>query len=398
MFTGIKRIIGQNLRQIKNHLLSSIDYIRFCYHNYKYRFSRIQWNYVIFDHNLGGGATQFLNEKLDNDWEFRKQAILIRYLDQSRGYKVDIIQNRNVSSYMVPSYNRIKMLLSKFNFSCIFVNELFEYENIYRWLALLEELKEQKNCDLIYLLHDYYCICPVASLAVNSERFCNLDYDCGACLKKVNYDLTTYGDIREWRKNWKNFLTQCTKIIAFSKDTKKRIQDVYGDIPVDIIPHTIYKELRKVKVKKNNTHILHVGILGNLSKIKGVDIIKQMIEYVRLSELPIRFILIGDVYGENITESSKFCKTGKYSREELPQILEKNKIDIVFVASVIPETFSYTTHEAVMMNIPIACFDLGAQAECVKEYDKGIIIPRIDYKVAVQSLLTYLEETNNVRL
>ena len=396
MISRFKRKVGCCLRQLKNYLKAYIDYGRLCYDSHKNRYNTTQWSYVVFDHNMGGGATQFLNDRLDNVFEFRQQTIVIRYLNYIKGYKIEFIKDRSLYGYIVPSYKKINKLLRKFAYKKIFVNELFEYENVYRWLELLKTLKAEKSCELVYLLHDYYCICPMASLALNSEKYCELKYNCDQCLKNSeNYDWDLYGNIYDWREQWKNFLEQCTQIVAFSEDTQRRVQSIYGDISIDIIPHKIYKELRKVEIKKKGQQVLNVGILGSLSRIKGVYIVRQMIEYAQLRKLPIKFILVGEIYGDAITESAKFSKTGKYKREELPKIIEKNEIDIVFVASVIPETFSYTTHEAIMMNIPVICFDLGAQAEYVKQYKKGLIIPKIDYQVAVESLLAYWEEIKN---
>lgn len=37
------------------------------------------------------------------------------------------------------------------------------------------------------------------------------------------------------------------------------------------------------------------------------------------------------------------------------------------------ETFSYTTAEAINLGYPVMCFDMGGQADQVKNYKKGII-------------------------
>jgi glycosyltransferase involved in cell wall biosynthesis len=52
-----------------------------------------------------------------------------------------------------------------------------------------------------------------------------------------------------------------------------------------------------------------------------------------------------------------------------------------------PETFSYVTEEAMDMGLPIACFDLGAPAERVRGYAKGVVIERIDARAALDAML-----------
>ena len=54
--------------------------------------------------------------------------------------------------------------------------------------------------------------------------------------------------------------------------------------------------------------------------------------------------------------------------------MEDYQVDIVLIPSIWPETFSYTTEEAIKMDLPVAVFDLGAPAERVRTYNKGLIL------------------------
>ena len=47
---------------------------------------------------------------------------------------------------------------------------------------------------------------------------------------------------------------------------------------------------------------------------------------------------------------------------------------MIFASSIIPETFGYTLSEAMSLNIPIVCYDLGAQANRVSKYKHGRVI------------------------
>ena len=40
-----------------------------------------------------------------------------------------------------------------------------------------------------------------------------------------------------------------------------------------------------------------------------------------------------------------------------------------------PETFSYTTHEAVATGLPVLAFDIGAQGETVARVPNGVPVP-----------------------
>ena len=70
----------------------------------------------------------------------------------------------------------------------------------------------------------------------------------------------------------------------------------------------------------------------------------------------------------------EFSETGLYRREELVRLIFENDIDLFLLPSVCPETFSYTAEEIMKMGMPVAAFDLGAPAERIRDYDKGLIL------------------------
>ena len=70
--------------------------------------------------------------------------------------------------------------------------------------------------------------------------------------------------------------------------------------------------------------------------------------------------------------------------------MEANEIDIILVPSICPETFSYTTEEAIKMGLPIAVFDIGAPAERVKSYGKGIILRNQCPEYILREIYNYL--------
>ena len=65
--------------------------------------------------------------------------------------------------------------------------------------------------------------------------------------------------------------------------------------------------------------------------------------------------------------------------------------DIYLIPSVCPETFSYTTEEAMTMGLPVACYDLGAPAERVKKYKKGLIISKIDAQTTLKEIEQFFQ-------
>jgi glycosyltransferase involved in cell wall biosynthesis len=86
---------------------------------------------------------------------------------------------------------------------------------------------------------------------------------------------------------------------------------------------------------------------------------------------------------------------GIYKIDELPDLMEKYLIDVVFIPSICAETFSFTTAEAVAMNIPVACFNIGALPERINGYANGILINKIDANTAINEIRKFIKNIKN---
>jgi hypothetical protein len=68
------------------------------------------------------------------------------------------------------------------------------------------------------------------------------------------------------------------------------------------------------------------------------------------------------------------------------------------VPSIWPETYSYVTTELMRLNVPVACFNLGAPPERVARYPLGRVIERIDAALAVRELMALARRANGLAL
>jgi len=151
-------------------------------------------------------------------------------------------------------------------------------------------------------------------------------------------------------------------------------------------PHKI-EPLREVNyIKEKDKGYIRIGVLGAINEAKGSGVIEELLNKIERDSLPLKITLIGDT--SRALYSKNFKITGRYKRDDLPKIVEDEKIDIFLIPSICPETFSYTTQEIIMMNMPIMVFDIGAPAERVKEYKKGIVL-KPDY---IDNIIKYLNE------
>lgn len=339
---------------------------------------------IAFDHAWGGGATSYLTGKVEDITENGGKIIVIRYKEALGGYTATYYSGKWSYDFSAKRIEDILRVMPK-DPSEIWINELVSYPNLFDTQRIILEYAKDSKAKLVFRLHDFFCICPRITLLDEKEEFCCVK-NAAECDQLPCSDV----DMVQWREEWGEFLQNCDEITAFSRDSIAHLEKAYPGISqnVKLIPHQP-KPLDKVEVDSHRRY-LTIGLLGGLGVAKGLHIVQKMCRLIDRKRLPVRIKLIGYA-GEPMNEYKCYSQTGAYSTEDLPDLVEENQIDMIFISSVWPETFSYTTSEAISMGLPVACFNIGAPAERVGEYEKGLVIDDIDAKSALNQIMEFMK-------
>jgi glycosyltransferase involved in cell wall biosynthesis len=131
-----------------------------------------------------------------------------------------------------------------------------------------------------------------------------------------------------------------------------------------------------------------VAILGNISSVSKGSAVLQYLDGRKEEWGGLEFILAG----ECCAPLKNIPTLGKYRREKLPELLEAHGVNCIFIPSMWPETFSYTTAEAMLMGLPLVCFDLGAPARRVSTYEKGLVLDRTRLEDICSSISAFMDK------
>lgn len=228
-------------------------------------------------------------------------------------------------------------------------------------------------------VHDYYTVCQQFNLLRNGEEFCgDLKGNVGDCRN------CKLGDDR---------ILHASKLICFFKGLDAEIitpskvaANIWGKCYPDhqskirVIPHQIIKQQSDSKLKQQRLNNLNspsylpkIAYLGYESMIKGLETWWRLISEQSLSK-KYRFFHLG-TSGMNFP-SVAYIPVSILSDgpEAMIRALKKNNIDIAFLWSLCPETYSFTLHESFAAN----CFVVtnkrsGNIAERIKETQRGIV-------------------------
>ncbi|ROL57688.1 glycosyltransferase [Bacteroidetes/Chlorobi group bacterium Naka2016] len=360
---------------------------------------------IVLDHPLGGGANEFTNvliERFNN-------VILFRHYYQANTNLIDFYKDgKYKASMQTDEISDIEKLIDHFKVQKIIINELVSYSKILDVLDYLINLKKEKIVEYIYYVHDFFSVCPIYTLLDFNLKYCDVPKDlnyCNECLRrnpifmKINiYTAIQYPNlpITIWREKFGKLLEITDKIIFFSESSKKILLKSYPNLTTnkfELQPHKV-SWVRKVNRIKAQNGIQNIAIIGNIYFHKGLKVVLDLATYIQKNQLKIKLHVFGDLDfpKKELYKFPAIIWHGVYQKEQLPDLMEENHIDIVLIPSICPETFSYTTEEAILMDLPVAVFNIGAPPIRVQNYDKGLILFKNDPENIVDSILNHLKK------
>lgn len=249
------------------------------------------------------------------------------------------------------------------------------------WLN--EIVNIQNNVKTYFWLHDYFSICPSYNLLRNGIEYCNApdvgSNSCSICL---------YGDLRSaqlsalskfFENNEINIITPAnfTKEFWQKKTTLK-----YNEITV--VPHGSLNFEQTNIVKTQVDSPLRIAFLGYPSYPKGWTTYRQLVS--NFADDPrYSFYHLGNSGPKNYLplEFIEVNVTGQ-NRTEMVDALKEHQIDVTFLWSVWPETYSYTLYESIGAGCFIISNALSGNIKDVVDSQKcGVIYQDEDQLIKV---------------
>jgi putative colanic acid biosynthesis glycosyltransferase len=252
------------------------------------------------------------------------------------------------------------------------------------------------NKKLIITLHDYFLWCEnfflLSPLKGGAFSFCSFEQDeafCAECLRNSKevweviyrraWNGTCYSAeyIKQRRQEIGNILGDADLITSPSEFVRDSFLGLYPDIDNNrffVVEHGNRRETATSKSRVRDPNKLRVAFLGEYKYEKGSLYFNELLNL--FDNKRVDFYIIGNMF--NTIESRHIDRVkiiGRYKRNELPIILEREGIDLILLLSPLAETFSYTLSEAIMNCVPVIATDSGALRERISKYGVGFLVP-----------------------
>lgn len=244
---------------------------------------------------------------------------------------------------------------------------------------------------MIASIHDYYYVCPCTLMLDGEGKLCIGNENADTCSKCLQSRLGLPADsdyLKIWRSESIKVLDLCEKLVVPSNSTKYNFIKYFPQLEenINVIEHGVNIQKIQIQSRKEQKKDFHVAFVGSLGPEKGS---RYAYEMVRNGPQDIFWFIIGNIeeYPLLLLEQKNLVKLGSYKREDLPQLLDNNEVDLVCILSICPETYSYTLTEVLCCGVPVMVMDSGALGERVRKLDCGWIVPaKSTYKDILRTL------------
>jgi hypothetical protein len=158
------------------------------------------------------------------------------------------------------------------------------------------------------------------------------------------------------------------------------VKDIYceyyseiGD-KISVIEHGVVFEKSAYNPKFDGEESFNIAFIGNLTPHKGSNIVHDLI--LDNTDTDIRWHIFGGTSDAKLSQLNRddLHKHGSYDRNKLVDLLYINKIHLICILSIWPETYCYTLTEGIIAGIPVLVSDLGALGDRVHNTGMGWVV------------------------
>jgi glycosyltransferase involved in cell wall biosynthesis len=235
------------------------------------------------------------------------------------------------------------------------------------------------DCGVPYdwTIHDYHSICPRVNLIGGSGTYCGEpdSASCDRCLRQHGDDQgrPVKSPISTWREHYGRRLAAARRVIAPSEDVRDRLKRYFADLRVLVRPHPeTFPKLESLATRFVPGEKVRVAVLGTIVAIKGSDRLLECARDARSRNLPLEFHVIGSTDRDAVFKRiGNVHVSGRYHEQDVYERLARARCHLALLPSLCPESFMYSLSIAMAARLFVFCFDLGAQAQRLRDWGWG---------------------------
>lgn len=351
---------------------------------------------LVIDHDLGGGAN-FYREECIKAWAAEGREVLLWvFIPREQRHELQRINEAGTNRLAVDKRAWERLYQAPALAEVVFNNSV-SYPEPEHVAEVLLEFKRHSSARVVFLVHDHQALCPSFSLLDDQGQYCGVPDPerCRACLPAHQgrfVKLVRTPSIDAWRGVWGACLLAVDEVVCFSECTRRLMLRAYPQLAqreIAVRPHRVDHVSGAYRVPPMSGTV-RVAVVGEISPHKGSHVIAALLDEIARRGAPVEVHVLGALHG--VAERPGLHLTGSYRRDELADRLGAAGVHMAIMPSILPETFSYVTHELIALGVPVVSFDLGAQADAVRRHPLGRLARRMDAAALLDEVLALARE------
>lgn len=321
---------------------------------------------LYIGHAMGGGAEHYLQARISADLKRLGAAVVLRLGGEYR-WQIEVHSTAGITRGCSNDRALMLRLLRLIPQRHVIYSCGVSDPDPVALPALLLDLAEGQRLEI--LVHDYLMISPAFTLLDSHDAFHGVPDPGGPSGRshRLQRPDGSWVDLAAWRKAWGAALAAAHQVTVFSQDSQALMHAAYPDLGARLVlrPHQLAQTPPRLSPARGTPPV--IGVLGNIGGHKGAGVLVALSQHLarKGARAEAGLVLLGNLDpAYNLRRPARVH--GSYAVEDIPDLVARYDITCWLIPSIWPETFSFTTHEALATGLPVICFDLGAQAEAVR--------------------------------
>lgn len=324
---------------------------------------------VYLAHAMGGGADKYLSGRLRQRLEQGHAAVVLR-VGQGHSWKVELHSNLGLTQGMTNDVAVVHALLARLPklrliYSCgVGARDAAALPQVLMQIAR----GDGRAHPIEVLFHDFFPISPSYTLLGKDGHYRGVPMAGGPLADDPAHCYTRPGcadaTLADWQRAWGALVTAAQRCVVFSENTADLVTEAYPDAAKTIViePHSLLSPVPHIVPQTDGGPV--IGVLGNIGYQKGAALLQKLSRDLARTQAA-RLVVIGHIDPAWPLAPSAQVH-GSYEIRDLAGLVARYGISGWLIPSIWPETFSFTTHEALATGMPVVSLDLGAQGAAVR--------------------------------
>lgn len=336
---------------------------------------------IYIAHSMGGGAEHWLRARIKLDAEEGLPSVVLRVGGAAR-WQIEVWGPHGCTAGWTEDATQLHQLLAPLGHRRIIYSCGVGDRDPIELPSLMQSLRRGDQDQIEVLFHDYLPISPSFTLldedgqfngVVTPDRLAQRPVAAASAHRLCRPNGTTLS-LAEWQAAWGALQREASLLRVFSPSAAQFLSEVWPDLAsrITIRPHHLLDDVPRLPAPSPSQPPV-LAVLGNIAPHKGARLVQQLASLSQ-QNLGAKLVLIGNI-DPHYPLSRSTRLHGDYSPSDIPALVAHYGITHWLIPSVWPETFSFTTHEALATGLPVMAFDIGAQGDAVFNADNGIALP-----------------------